>query len=494
MVRLDPTSRTPLHRQIYDDLRAAIVAGRLARGVQLPGARTLAHELLVSRQTVSLALDQLRAEGYVETRERSGTFVSDALPDELLAAGNAGTTRSSRCVQGHTIRRSDTRAHHPIIDRTKRSGGVLDHPDRTIPPRPFRVGLPAIDVFPWDLWAQLVGRRLRSAGRILADYGDPQGYPSLRAAIAAYVAAARGVVCTPDQVVITNGAQQGLDLVARYLITPGADVWMEEPGYPGARDAFAAAGAKLIPIPVDEDGLSIVEGIRRAPQGRVVYVTPSHQFPLGVTMTAARRLELLHWARASGAWVIEDDYDSEFRYTSRPLASLQGLDDSGRVIYVGSFSKTLFPALRIGYLVLPEVLVDTFTAARHSANRQGSYIEQAALTDFITNGHFTRHIRRMRLLYQERRDVLLQQAREIASPYLEIRPADAGMHVVGWLSGRRSDREVAARAAAVGLEVMSLSQYAMRKSSRGGLLLGFAAFPPRALREAMVTLATIINE
>jgi GntR family transcriptional regulator/MocR family aminotransferase len=494
MVRLDPTSRTPLYRQIYDDLRAAIVAGRLARGVQLPAARTLAHELLVSRQTVSLALDQLRAEGYVETRERSGTFVSDALPDELLVTGHARITRPRLGVQGHAVRRPDGRAHRPIPGPTKRSSDILDHPSVTILPRPFRVGLPAIDVFPWNLWARLVGRRLRNAGRILADYGDPLGYPPLRTAIASYVSAARGVVCIPDQVVITNGAQQGLDLIARFLITPGDDVWMDEPGYPGARDAFAAAGAKLVPVPVDESGLSIVEGVRRAPQGRVVYVTPSHQYPLGVTMTAARRLELLRWARASGAWIIEDDYDSEFRYASRPLASLQGLDDSGRVVYVGTFSKTLFPGLRIGYLVLREALVDALAAARYRANRHGSSIEQATLTDFITNGHFTRHIRRMRLLYQERRDALLQEARTIVSPHLEIGPADAGMHVVGWLSGKRSDREVAARAAAVGLEVTPLSQYAMRKSTRGGLLLGFAAFPPRALRKAMVTLATIINE
>lgn len=496
LVHLDPTSSIPLYRQIYDDLRKAIIAGRLSRGHQLPAARTLAQELDVSRQTVLLALDQLRVEGYVETRERSGTFVSRAFPDDFLSVNPAGPFAASstrvRAGKGPDFRATVRRAH------TARQRSVALPTATEVPrwssgiPRPFRASLPALDAFPWDVWARLVGRHLRKAGRCFGDYNTPLGYQPLRTAIATYVSAARGVACVAEQVVITHGSRQALDLAARVLTGPGTDVWIEDPCYPGARDAFVAAGAQLVPVPVDADGLQVSEGVRRAPHASAAYVTPSHQYPLGVTMTAPRRLELLHWARTSNAWIIEDDYNSEFRYASRPLAALYGLDDTERVVYIGTFSKTLFPSLRIGYLVVPPSLIDIIAGARMDSERLGPSYE-GPLADFIADGHFARHLRRMRLLYQERRNALVRAAQESAASHLTLAVSDAGMHVVGWLPEGLCDRTIAADAATIGLEVLPLSGHTLHHKLQGGLILGFAGFSPPALREGVKQLAAEIE-
>jgi GntR family transcriptional regulator/MocR family aminotransferase len=484
LVRIDAASGAPLHRQIYDGLRDAIVAGRLAPGAQLPPARVIAAELSVSRVTVATALSQLGAEGYVESRERSGTFVSTSIPDDLLTAH----LRRRRLVQ--PLR---PRMHTPAVRKEDRFGDETRFAARGGPPRPFRTGLPAVDAFPWDVWARLVARRLKRSGRELADYGDSRGYAPLRAAVASYVAAARGVTCTPAQVFITNGAQQALDLIGQVLLSPGDQVWLEDPGYPGARRAFHAAGAALVHVAVDDDGISVDDGRRRAPSARMVYVTPSHQYPLGMTMSLARRLELLRWAREARAWVVEDDYDSEFRYASRPIASLQGLSDGGPVLYVGTFSKTLFPSLRVGYVVAPEPLVEAFAGARFTLDRQSPTLEQAALADFMNEGHFPRHVRRMRLLYESRRNALIRAVNDIAPNLLELGPSDSGMKVVAWLPPGVSDRDVAARGEAERLELSPVSQYATNRLPRGGLVLGYAAFRSTALRHGVRVLASLVG-
>jgi GntR family transcriptional regulator/MocR family aminotransferase len=316
----------------------------------------------------------------------------------------------------------------------------------------------------------------------------------LREEIAAYLGAARAVECGWEQVIVVSGSQQALDLAARVLLDPGDAAWVEDPGYAGARGALIAAGARIVPVPVDEEGLRVSDGVRRAADARLAYVSPSHQYPLGATMSVSRRLELLAWASRTGAWVLEDDYDSEYRYTGRPLEALQGLDAEGRVIYLGTFSKVLSPALRLGYLVVPPDLVDPFSAARELTDRHSPLVEQAVLARFIAEGHFARHIRRMRTLYAERQDILVEAAAGDLRGLLDVRPAEAGMHLVGWLPDRTDDREAMRRAAARGVEAIALSMYGIEPPARGGLLLGYAAVGEAGIRAGVRRLAAALRE
>jgi GntR family transcriptional regulator/MocR family aminotransferase len=363
-----------------------------------------------------------------------------------------------------------------------------------VEPRAFRAGIPALDAFPRALWGRLAARRWRESW-ITLGYCDPAGFAPLREAIATYAAAARGVRCTAEQVIVTAGSQQAIDLAARLLLDPGDRVWVEEPGYTGTRAALRAADACSVPVPMDAEGISVVDGERLAPNARMACVTPSRGYPIGVTMSAARRLALLAWAERAGAWVVEDDYDSEFRYAGRPLPSLQGMDGGGRVIYLGTFSKTLFPALRIGYLIVPPGLAGAFATARAAADRHSPTLEQAVTADFLAEGHFARHVRRMRTLYAERRDALLGALRPVtAGGLLELGPCDAGMHVLGWLPPGVDDRAVSAALLARGMEAAPLSRYCTEPPARGGLLLGYAAFSPATLRDAVPRLARVLRE
>ncbi len=469
---LDGTSTVPLYRQLYSGVRESILAGRLALGAGLPSSRALAEELGVSRNTVTLAFDQLVAEGYVEGAPRSGTRVA-AVPERVTGA--RPTRGPGPSARGRAI--ADARL--PALSRGES------------PSVPFRVGVPALDQFPSRLWSRLASRRWRR--QPLLDYGDPGGYSALREAIADYVRLARGVRCVTEQVIITNGSQQGVDLAARVLLDPGDAVWMEDPGYTGARTALQASGARLVPLPVDADGLVVEEGERLAPRARLAYASPSHQFPLGVTMSASRRLALLRWAAQAGAWVLEDDYDSEFRYDARPLASLQGMDDDGRVIYVGTFSKTLFPAVRLGYLIVPPDLVHVFRAARAVSDRQSPTMDQVVLADFVAGGHFARHVRRMRRLYAARQEVLVDEVRRHLGGRMQVTPSSTGMHLLGWLERGVDDSTVSARAATLGVEAAPLSRYAMIRPERGGLLLGWAGYGPEAIREGVTRLRKALS-
>ncbi len=483
-VALDAAAALPLYRQLYRDLRASILTGALLPGTRLPSTRALAGALRVSRNTVVGAFEQLTDEGYLEAHVGAGTFVSHALPDELLTVRSAeahvpnppAAAAPALSQRGELIAR---------LDLTR-----LRDPER---PRPFRPGLPALDAFPVELWGRLAARCWRAMPKAQLTYGEAAGYRPLREAVAAYLRRARGVRATAEHVLIVSGTQQAIDLTARVLLGPGDAVWMEDPGYPRARGGFLAAGIRPVPVPLDGEGLNLEAGTARAPEARLAYVTPSHQYPLGATMSLPRRLALLDWAGRSGAWILEDDYDSEYRYAGRPIAALQGLDRAGRVIYVGTFSKVLYPALRLGYLVVPRALAEAFVAARALADRCPPLVSQMILTDFIREEHFERHIRRMRTLYAARQAALVEAVEEHVGGRLRISSDPAGLHLVGRLPEGVDDRAVARRLGEEGLVAPPLSFYTARPLDRGGLVLGYAAFDEARIRRGVQRLATVLD-
>jgi GntR family transcriptional regulator / MocR family aminotransferase len=474
-----PPAGGSLYRWLYGELRAAILDGQLRPGARLPATRDLASAYHLSRATIVAAFDQLKSEGYVEGRSGSGTYVSQVLPEHLLD------------VRGP---HSEKRLPHRGVSLSLYARRL--QPFRGMPPRrirAFRANQPALDLFPTTLWAQVAARRLRRVSANLLAGGEALGYRPLREAVAGYLNTSRGAKCTADQVLILSGAQEALDRTARILLNPGEAVWMEEPGYPGAAIVFRAVGARIWPVPVDAEGLDLESGKKKWKRPRLAYVTPAHQFPLGVTMSLRRRLALLEWARRSGTLIFEDDYDSEYRYSGRPIPALQGLDRSGVVIFAGSFSAVLFPALRLGYLVVPADMVDIFAAAESVSTHHPPLLEQAILCDFITEGHFARHIRRMRELYAERLTVLLEGAKENLSDALEISSVEAGLQTVGWLRRGLRAQHVAELAAARDVEVVPLDVYASGRSRREGLILGFAAVDPRELRRGVKELAWVLT-
>jgi GntR family transcriptional regulator/MocR family aminotransferase len=481
VLQLDRRSRVPLQRQLYDEIRTAILSGRLAPGARVPATRVLASDTGTSRNTVSGAFDQLLSEGYLEGKVGSGTYVARMLPEDLLRVTRQPGPSRPVIARACLSRRGRMLGGIPAALRSREIATE----------QAFRTGLPAFDEFPRALWARLGARLLRHAPSAVLTYGDPAGYRPLRRAIAEYLRAARGVNCSAEQVIVTAGSQQALDLAARLLLDPGDAAWVEDPGYLGARGALRAAGVRSIPVPVDSGGLSVVEGEKRAPEARLACVTPSHQYPLGMTMPLSRRTSLLAWARRHRAWIVEDDYDSEFRYSGRPLQALQGLDPIGCVIYTGTFSKVLFPSLRLGYMVVPESLVDTFVSARALVDRHPPGLEQAIVAEFLAEGHFARHVRRMRTLYAERQEALvLALGRELGGA-IEASPAEAGMNLTAWLRGNASDLELSNKAAQVGVVVTPVSAYALEVKPRSGLLLGYAAFTTRQIREGVRKLAQI---
>ena len=475
-----PSPGTPLYRWFYEELRSAILERRIAPGARLPATRDLAREYKLSRATVVAAFEQLKSEGYVEGKVGAGTYVSQVLPEELLHVARAGTGAG---MGPRRVRWSSYARRLALF----RGGG---EPRIT---RAFRANQAALDAFPTTLWAQVAARRLRRASTKLLAGGEARGYRPLRQAVAEYLNASRGVKCSADQVLIISGVQEALERAAHLLLDPGDPVWIEEPGYPGAAIVFAAVGAKVHPVPVNVEGLDLEYGRRRWRHAKLVYVTPAHQFPLGVTMSLRRRLALLEWARRSQTLIFEDDYDSEYRYSGRPIPALQGLDRAGVVIFAGSFNEVLFPALRLGYLVVPPAMVDRFGAAQSVSMRHAPLLDQAVLCDFITEGHFARHIRRMRELYAERLGVLLESSRSRLSGLLEIPSVEAGLQMVGWLApGIRAD-DAAEEAIKREVEVIPLSRYSSHRYRRQGLLLGFAAVDSRELRRGVEQLARALE-
>lgn len=480
-VMLDPLSAAPKYRQLYDWFRQAIVEGLLRPGQRIPSTRILATELKISRLPLLNAFEQLQAEGYFASRIGAGTFVSSAIPDDQakpLPLKSRGAVNSKR---------------PRTISRLGRELISTQSPGWTSDARAFRVSLPALDRFPMDVWSKLVVFHVRRTKPHLMAYGDPMGYLPLREAIAEYLNVARAVRCDSSQIMIVTGSQQGIQVSARALLDPGSCVWVENPGYQGARQALIMAGARLIPVPVDEEGLRVDEGIRRSRKARAAYITPSHQYPLGMTMSAARRMQILQWANNNGSWIIEDDYDSEYRYGSRPVTSVQGLDSAGRVIYIGTFSKVLFPSLRVGYVVVPKDLIRVFSAVRDAADLFSASLYQAVLADFIRQGHFGRHIRRMRMLYMERRDILVNALHAHVGSSLEVINSEAGMHLVGFLSLGLRDEAVSREAAMRGVQTLPLSECYIGQAHKSGLILGFGGTDRKEIQDGVRSLAAALN-
>jgi GntR family transcriptional regulator / MocR family aminotransferase len=483
---IDRRAPTPIYRQIYEGFRAAIIDGRLRPGQSVPSTRTLASELQISRIPVVNAYEQLRTEGYLEAAVGAGTRVAESIVDEALRSSTlTRTRRAKRRPNEHTPRRMSRRSEE--LRRASTSQPWLPRQG------PFRMNLPALEQFPGGDWAKLVSRHARGMTRATMAYGDATGYLPLRQAIADYLGTVRAVRCDSSQVLITTGSQQALQLSAQVLLNENEELCVEDPGYPGARLAFAAAGARVVPVAVDQEGMSVEELMRSAPQARAVYITPSHQYPLGMVMSAGRRMRLLNWAASSGAWIIEDDYDSEYRFGSYPIGSLQGMDGDARVIYVGTFSKVMFPALRLGYIVAPPDLVSAFAGALDAAGIFSSPLYQTVLTDFIGEGHLARHIRRMRMLYMERRKALVSTLHAQLGSTLEVVGADAGMHLVALLRAGVDDVAISRRAAREGIAALPLSTCYIGPSQRGGLLLGYGGTNLHQIRNGVRRLKTSLS-
>lgn len=470
----------PAYRWLYSALRQGVLEGRLRVGTRLPSTRDLARQYGLSRGTIVTTFELLTSEGYLEGSVGSGTYVSKVLPEELLEVGRPSE-------RGGPVLKNPRRRLSQYANRARLFHGLLPRPMRA-----FRSNIPALDLFPTTLWAQLAARRLRNASASLLTGCEAMGYKPLREAVAEYLKTSRGVNCDAEQIAIVSGTQEALETTTRLLLDPGDRVCMEDPGYVGARMVFEGVGAKVVELRLDEDGMRVDKARMRG--AKIVYITPAHQYPTGITMSLPRRLELLEWARKTGALIFEDDYDSEYRYAGRPVPSLQGLDRSGVVLFAGTFNKVLFPSLRLGYLVVPADLVPYFEAVNSVTKRHAPLIEQAVVCDFITEGHFGRHLRRMREVYAERLGVLLNSAREELDGLLEVSGIEAGMQTVGWLgSGIRG--KVAAKAAEErNVEVFPLGAIRRGAVRQEALHLGFAAVDEQEIRRGVRELAAALEK
>jgi GntR family transcriptional regulator/MocR family aminotransferase len=482
---VDPSSGIPLYRQLEAAMRQLVLDGKLPANSRLPATRQLALDLGISRLTVKNVYEQLISEGFLDARRGAGTFVASIptsqLPPEIPAAtASASSNRQPLLSQVSRIGPSRSTTH---------LGGV----------KAFRPGVPALDLFPRRAWASAHSRVMRQHDNNLLGYGPPGGMPELKRAITEHVRDHRGVECEAEQVIITSGAQQAFTLIALALLETGNTVWFEDPGHIAARDSMRLLGADVRSVPIDEEGFDLHLAKAKYPNSRLIFVTPSHQHPLGVTMSLNRRLELLDYAQQNNSWVVEDDYDSEFRYTGRALPALRALDHTGNVLYVGSFSKSLFPALRLGYLISPPSMVDAFTAGQTILSQNVSPVQQQVTARFILDGSFNSHIRKMRSVYQQRRDLLIENLTEQAGELLELETCEAGMHLIAWLRNRSvSDNEAARAIWDSGIDCLPVSLYCDQQKLRPGIMFGFAcaaedAIAPNTVRVARALESCYIN-
>ncbi len=507
IVKLDARKKEPLFRQIYSGIRGSILSGRLAKGIALPSSRDLASQLSVSRMTVVNAFDQLMAEGYLTTRQGAGTFVSDDLPEEKQLVQFHSTNEQPRLDFPAQTTRSYLSNNGMRLVKFASGQCSVSHEHL----RPFCPGVPALDLFPFEVWSKLQRQVWKRVTPQDISYGQPAGFDPLRKSIAEYVQTFRGVRCEPGQVMVVSGTQQAVDVISRLLIDKGDHVLFENPGYRTARIAMAAAGAKIVPMPIDENGADVSCGIRKSPRAKMAYVTPSHQYPMGVTLTVERRIQLIDWAQKNRSVIVEDDYDSEYRYAHHPIPSLQGLDQSDRTVYIGSFSKVVYPAMSMGYAIVPPPMVEAFEAALGLVSRPPATIDQMVLNEFISKGHFGRHLRRMRKIHQERRTAFVDSVEEHLSGKLQIIGSDAGLHCTARILNQQTDIELARRIKSRGFAMRALSECLLEtptkeKNSKGGknsksgkpsaryngLVFGFACSAPLEIKEAVREIAQVI--
>lgn len=481
-IALDATSETPLYRQISVWFQRAILAGQLQPGQRVPSTRALAKALRVSRIPVLSAYELLIAEGYFQPFVGAGTCVSRSIPDAMCRAERDMLPNATTSIE------TESRTKRAV---SRRAAGMKGSAQAWLDPCR---GCTDLEHFPIGIWSKLINRHARKISRDIMGYGDPMGYAPFREAVAEYLGAFRAVTCDPSQVLVTTGAQQGLLISALTLLDPKDEVWIEEPGYPGTQLALQAADARLVLVPVDAEGLIVERGIEMAKRARAAFVAPSHQFPLRTTMSAARRIELLNWAVRAGSWIVEDDYDSEFRFGGNPLASLQGIDTEGRVIYVGTLTKVMFPSLRLGYVVVPKDLVSDFLNIRNANDTFAtSVLSQMAMTDFMREGHFSRHIKRTRAVYMERRRAFAAAIAARADGLLEVVGDDAGMFVLALLPPGVDDMMVASRARQAAIKANALSQCYLGRPGRGGLQLDYANCSPKEIPAKVNALKSIIE-
>lgn len=480
----------PIHARIGERIRAAILSGALAPDARLPSARTLARDLGVARNTVDWALDQLVADGYIVRRRGAGSFVAARLPER-----DAPPLRPER---GDTADATDDDAPRRQSQRAQALRAYPGH-YRPASSLAFTPSLPPTDLFPRDVWNRLLQREAARTGHDYWDYGASNGLPALRRAIAAHASAMRAVRCSPEQVIVVTSTQQALELAAKALADPGDRAWCERPGYPPARHVLTSAGLEVVDVAVDEHGLDVEAGLRAAADARLAYLTPAHQYPLGVELSLPRRHALLDWARRRDAYLLEDDYDGDYRYHGRPIASLQGMDDHGRVVYIGSFNKILFPALRIAYAIAPAPLVDAFVDAKHIADGHTALLMQGVLAAFIDEGHLGTHLRKTRAAYDQRRLAFLEHTQAL-QPWLRFGPATAGLHVAATFADAAAaldDRAIAAACAEAGVIVHPLSKYGLPPSAgvpaRGGLVFGFAGSERAQTRRGLEIVARVLQ-
>ncbi|WIM13956.1 PLP-dependent aminotransferase family protein [Enhydrobacter sp.] len=486
-IALDPAATVPLHRQIGEQIRRAILERRLAPGLKLPSSRLMAAELNCARGTVLAAIDQLVAEGYLVAQAGSGLSVAADLPDEMLVPSGVEERQEDRAMQA------------PVLSRRAVAALADDSPEEAVDGTPvaFPTGQPDRESFPFPLWAKLLEREWRQPAWTVAGAPHPFGHPRLRQAIAAYLGMARGFGCEPGAIVITMGVRQSLSLLARLVLDAGDAAWIEEPGFVGTREALASAEVQIAAVPVDASGFPLEAAMALAPRARLAVVAPSHQFPLGVVLSLQRRLALLSWAERVNGWIAEDDFDGEYRYAGRPLAPLRALDRNRRVAYLGSFSKLLFPALRLSYIVLPDALVPAAEKIMSDVTARASMLGQGALARFIADGHFAAHLRRTRLLYSIRQRALIDAARRHLDGLLQIAPDPGGMHLIARphpdLASVFDDRPATAAAAATSLSVSPLSACYRDEPRVHGLILGYAATPEDTIEPAVAALASALR-
>ncbi len=481
-IQLERENRTsPITDQIATQIRTAVLDGRLRNGDPLPSIRKLSQQLKVARATIEAAYFQLAAEGYLETRTGSGTRIAAKIPDKVLSIvqpqnKTRKSKRSLRNLPLHAQRLADI--SHPILQH----------------PRPLAVISPSPELSPGKIWSRIAARLAKTPWKH-SEYADPQGHKPLREAIADYVRRMRAVRCTPEQIVITAGTQQALMLCSRVLFSAGDTVWIENPCYPALSALLQFSNLRTLPISVDNQGLVVKEGIARASNAKGAFVTPSHQYPLGMSMPVERRLALLQWAQQKGSWLIEDDYDSELRYAGRPLPALQGLDASGEtVIYLGTFSKMLFPGLRLGYLIAPIGIVAAFSGARFLIDRHSPGMPQALLAEFIVGGHYDAHVRRIRSLLMKRREILIQACQSRLTDFGKLISSDQGMHIVLEFHHNIDDTSVVTHLKKQGIETAALSPFYFGRVEKHGLVLGFSGFEPAAILSAIKIIETTLRK